>query len=140
MQDSFGEESIQLVQPSKFFSVTIFRTRSIGMHACELAIFSNAEKFRCLYSFYACELHALFSEGVYKPLIHANKRPDLGLSRFRPLFSVHFIREQRHLKETAAARLCTCEVQFELKKQKHERRYKSELHTGYCHLVNYFTD
>ena len=46
---------MQLVQPSKFFSVTIFRTRStgsIGMRArtCYVAIFSNAEKFRCLYS------------------------------------------------------------------------------------------
>ena len=27
---SFGEEGMQLVQPSKFFSVTIFKTRSIG--------------------------------------------------------------------------------------------------------------
>ena len=48
---------MQLVQPSKFFSVTIFRTRSIGSigtRVCELllCIFSNAEKFRCLYSYY----------------------------------------------------------------------------------------
>ena len=38
---SFGEEGMQLVQPSKFFSVTIFRTRSIGSigtHACELGL------------------------------------------------------------------------------------------------------
>ena len=27
---SFGEEGMQLVQPSKYFSVTIFRIRSIG--------------------------------------------------------------------------------------------------------------
>ena len=27
---SFGEKGLQLVQPSKFFSVTIFRTHSIG--------------------------------------------------------------------------------------------------------------
>ena len=53
---SFGEEGMQL---SKFFSVTIFRTHSIGsigMHARAnlgyVAIFSNAEKFRCLYSYY----------------------------------------------------------------------------------------
>ena len=32
--------------------ISIFRTRSIGMRMCELAIFSNAEKFRCLYSYY----------------------------------------------------------------------------------------
>ena len=46
---------MQLVQPSKFFSVTIFRTRSIGsigMRACELGLCSNVEKFRCLYSHY----------------------------------------------------------------------------------------
>ena len=46
---------MQLVLPSKFFSVTIFRTRSIGsigMRARELAIFSNAKKFRYLYSYY----------------------------------------------------------------------------------------
>ena len=48
---------MQLVQPSKFFSVTIFRTRStgsIGMRANlgYVVIFSNAEKFRCLYSHY----------------------------------------------------------------------------------------
>ena len=42
---------MQLVQPSKFFSVTIFRTRyigSIGMRACELgyvAIFNNSKNF-----------------------------------------------------------------------------------------------
>ena len=39
---------MQLVQPSKFFSVTIFRTRSIGsigVRTCELAIFSNAKFF-----------------------------------------------------------------------------------------------
>ena len=38
---SFGEEGMQLVQPSKFFSVTIFRTRSIGsigMRTCELEL------------------------------------------------------------------------------------------------------
>ena len=38
---SFGEEGMQLVQPSKFFSVTIFRTRSIGsigMRTCELGL------------------------------------------------------------------------------------------------------
>ena len=38
---SFGEEGMQLVQPLKFFSVTIFRTRSIdsiGMRACELGL------------------------------------------------------------------------------------------------------
>ena len=29
---SFGEEGMQLVQPSKFFSVTIFRTHSIGSY------------------------------------------------------------------------------------------------------------
>ena len=46
---SFGEEGMQLVQPSKFFSLTIiFRTHSIG----SIAISSNAEKFRCLYSYY----------------------------------------------------------------------------------------
>ena len=53
---SFGEEGMQLVQPSKFFSVTIFRTCSIGsIGTCAhvnwgyVAIFSNTEKFRCLY-------------------------------------------------------------------------------------------
>ena len=54
---------MQLVQPSKVFSVTIFRTCSIGMRTCELgyvSIFSSTEKF--------WELHALFSERVYKPL------------------------------------------------------------------------
>ena len=67
---------MQLVQPSKFFSVTIFRTHSIGSLACAranlgcVAIFSNAAKFRCLCSYYNYgELHALFSEGVYKPLV-----------------------------------------------------------------------
>ena len=38
---SFGVEDMQLVQPSKFFSVTIFRTRSIGsigMPVCELGL------------------------------------------------------------------------------------------------------
>ena len=54
---SFGEEGMQLVQPSKFFSVTIFRTRSIGSIGTRanwgyVAIFSNAEKFRRLYSHY----------------------------------------------------------------------------------------
>ena len=34
---SFGEEGMQLVQPSKFFSDTIFRTR-IGTHTCELGL------------------------------------------------------------------------------------------------------
>ena len=29
---SFGEEGMQLVQPSKFFSVTIFRTRFYGQY------------------------------------------------------------------------------------------------------------
>ena len=34
-----------------------------------VAILSNAEKFRCLYSYYgSCMLHALFSKGVYTPL------------------------------------------------------------------------
>ena len=49
---SFGEQGMQLVQPSKFFSVTISRTRSIGsigmrvcVDLCYVAIFSNAEKF-----------------------------------------------------------------------------------------------
>ena len=55
---SFGEEGMQLVQPSKFFSVTMFKTRSMAVLACAranlgyVAIFSNAEKFRCLYSHY----------------------------------------------------------------------------------------
>ena len=38
---SFGEEGMQLVQPSKFFSDTIFRTHSIGsigMRARELRL------------------------------------------------------------------------------------------------------
>ena len=59
---SFGEEG---VQPSKFFSVTInVSIGSIGMRACELAIFSNAEKFS-MFVQSPWELHALFSEGVY---------------------------------------------------------------------------
>ena len=45
---------MQLLQPSKFFSV---RTHSIGMHACGyVAIFSNTEKFRCLYSHYGSRM------------------------------------------------------------------------------------
>ena len=43
------------MQRSKFFSVTIFRTHSIGSARANLgyvAIFSNTEKFRCLYSHY----------------------------------------------------------------------------------------
>ena len=63
---------MQLVQPSKFFSVTIFRTRFIGaryidMHACEpgLSCYSMLKNLLLLW-----ELHALFSEGVYKPLVH----------------------------------------------------------------------
>ena len=49
---------MQLVQPSKFFSVTIFRTRFYRQHwharanLGYVAIFSNAEKFRRLYSHY----------------------------------------------------------------------------------------
>ena len=35
---SFGEEGMQLVQPSKFFSVTIFRIHSIGRLAWEWAL------------------------------------------------------------------------------------------------------
>ena len=38
---SYGEEGMQLVQPSKFFSVTIFRTCSIGIlgtRTCELGM------------------------------------------------------------------------------------------------------
>ena len=50
---SFGEEGMQLVQPSKVFSVTIFRMRSI---ACARA---NLD-----YMLLFWELHALFSEGV----------------------------------------------------------------------------
>ena len=42
---------MQLVQPSKFFSVTIFRTRSRANWGY-VAIFSNTENFRCLYSDY----------------------------------------------------------------------------------------
>ena len=44
---SYGEEGMQLVEPSKFASVTIFRTHSIGsigMRTCNwgyVAIFSN---------------------------------------------------------------------------------------------------
>ena len=43
------------MQPSKFFSVTIFRTRFFRqsrVRTWAVAIFSNAEKFRCLYSHY----------------------------------------------------------------------------------------
>ena len=48
-------EGMQLVQPSKFFSVTILRTHSIsniGANWGYVAIFSNAEKFGYLYSYY----------------------------------------------------------------------------------------
>ena len=60
---------MQLVQPSKF---TIFRTRSIGcigMRACEPGLccnFSNAEKFRCLYSDYGSCMPSSLKE-YYKP-------------------------------------------------------------------------
>ena len=53
-------------QPLKFFSVTIFRTHSIGgilagarANLGYVTIFSNAEKFRYLYS-YIWELYSLF--------------------------------------------------------------------------------
>lgn len=35
--------------------------------------------------------------------------------------------EQKHLKDTVTARLNTCQVQFELKKLKHERRLKNDV-------------
>ena len=54
--DSFGEEGMQLVEQSKSFNVTTFRTCSIGgIGTCELGLccnFSNAGKFRCLYRYY----------------------------------------------------------------------------------------
>ena len=65
---------MQLVQPSKFFCVTIFRTRSIGswhprMHANlgYVAIFSNTENFRCLYSHYGSCMPS--SPKEHKPLL-----------------------------------------------------------------------
>ena len=70
-KNSFGEEGMQLVQSSNFFSVTIFRTCSIdsvGMCACELGLLLFLKNFELLW-----ELYALFSEGVYKPLILCNK-------------------------------------------------------------------
>ena len=54
----YTEEGMQLVQPSKFFSVTIFRTHYVAVLACAranlgyIAIFSNAEKLRRLCSYY----------------------------------------------------------------------------------------
>ena len=48
---SFGEEGMQLVQSSKFFSVTIFRTRSIGSvgkRACELGLLLFLKNFELL--------------------------------------------------------------------------------------------
>ena len=57
--DSFGEEGMQLVQPSKLLDT---RSRGgIGTHACELGLccyFSHAKNFQCLYSYYG-ELHAM---------------------------------------------------------------------------------
>ena len=50
-----------LVKPSKF-CVTIFYRQF--WHTCKLAIFSNAKKSMTV----LCELHALFSKGVFKPL------------------------------------------------------------------------
>ena len=67
---SFGEEGMQLVQPSKF---TIFRTRSRYWHAHvrTWAILVTLKNFDvCTVTMgVAWELHALFSEGVYMPLV-----------------------------------------------------------------------
>ena len=53
---SFGEEGMQLVQPSKFFSDTInFLEHVLARTRAKLGyvvIFSNAKKFRYLYSYY----------------------------------------------------------------------------------------
>ena len=71
---------MQLVQPSKFFSVTIFRTRSIrSIDTCanwgHVAIFSNAEK--NLYSYYG----SYMTMGVTCPLL---RKPlvEIMLARF----------------------------------------------------------
>ena len=61
---------MQLVQPSKFFSVTIFRTRFYGQYwharvrTCAMLLFLVTLK-----NFDVCTVTmTLFSEGVYKPL------------------------------------------------------------------------
>ena len=61
---------MQLVQPSKFFSVTIFRTRFYRQYwqarVRTVAMLLFLVTLKNLQSLW--ELHALFSEGVYKPL------------------------------------------------------------------------
>ena len=54
---------MQLVQLSKFFSV---RTHSIGTRANwgYVAIFSNAEKFQCLYSYYGSCIPSSLKESI----------------------------------------------------------------------------
>ena len=69
---------MQLVQPSKFFSVTIFRTHSIGSigmrtranwgYVAILVPLKISMSVQLLW-----ELHALFSEGVYTPLVSQKK-------------------------------------------------------------------
>ena len=65
---------MQLVQPLKFFSVietpSIGSVDTLGANWGYVAIFSNTEKSRRLYSHYgSCMPIALFSEGVYTPLV-----------------------------------------------------------------------
>ena len=67
---SFGEEGMQLVQPLKFFSVTIFRTHfigSIGMRACELVTLNF---FGCLYILLECK--SQFKKRILKLRLSVN--------------------------------------------------------------------
>ena len=66
---------MQLVQPSKFFSVTIFRTRFYRQYwharvrTVAMLLFLVTLKNFDVCTVTIWELHALFSEGVYKPLV-----------------------------------------------------------------------
>ena len=62
---------MQLVQPSKFFSVTIFRTRFHRQYWHARVRTWAMSLFLVMLMFVQSlwELHALFSEGVYKPLM-----------------------------------------------------------------------
>ena len=61
---SFGEEGMQLVQPSKFFSCSCYRQYwHARVRTWAMLLFKISMSVQLL-----CELHALFSEGVFMPL------------------------------------------------------------------------
>ena len=90
---SYGEEGIcmQLVEPSKFASVTIFSIGGTGARACELGLCCNTDKRRWLYSKYGRGMPCLLRKSIYalgtavfRLVVQKSRRESTHAQNFQP--------------------------------------------------------